>query len=312
MATADTAYLDRAAGLVPAGWYGVPGHLRPGPGEVRTTSLAGEEVVLWATAEDRLVVAEAHCPHFGAHLGHGGVVEDGCLRCPFHGWRYDVDGRHVGIPGHDTATAARLDLRPVRRVDGQDLVWSSPDPTAAPWAPTPFLADLPDGARELGTLSGSDTGLHLAMIEGIVDVAHFPALHGLQAPGIEGLDFGEGPQASVELHLESGAVAHLALDGLSRLRERMEHGAYTLWMVGEYWLHDAVHAHGQVRFWGDGPTAAGVDRLYRRFRRVYERQAEEDGKIWRHRSYGAAAAYGVDDRPVVAFRRWAQQFFPEA
>ena len=29
----------------------------------------------------------------GAHLGHGGKVEGGCVRCPFHAWRFDEEGR---------------------------------------------------------------------------------------------------------------------------------------------------------------------------------------------------------------------------
>ena len=304
MATEDLAYLDRAADLVPAGWYRVPPAAQPPDGEASATVLAGHDLALWRTADGALVAHDAHCPHFGAHLGFGGRVVDDCLQCPFHGWRYRPDGAHAG------PTDAHLRIRPTAHVDGTDLVWWSPDPGQAPWAPAALTGDLPAGARPLGELEADGRGLHLAMMEGVVDVAHFPTLHELDAPEVDDLDFGDGPKAGVTLRLATGAVARITFDGLTRIRERMDHGDYTLWMVGEYWLEGPDRASGLVRFWGDGPRDAGVERLYRVFRRVYEHQAEEDQHIWRHRRYGSAQAYGPDDRPVLAFRRWAAQFFP--
>lgn len=40
------------------------------------------------------------CPHRANRLAHsdfGSVGEDGCLRCDFHGWEFDLNGRNVGI-----------------------------------------------------------------------------------------------------------------------------------------------------------------------------------------------------------------------
>lgn len=316
MPTAATSYLDRVPGLVPAGWYRVPSGAAPGPGRATAVVLAGRDLALWRDGDGRLVANDAHCPHFGAHLGHGGEVRDGCLECPFHGWRFTADGAHVGYVGQDGPdgdagpTTARLGLHPTRAVDGGELVWFSPDPTQAPWEPAALTGDLPGGVRLLGTLEAEGRGLHLAMMEGVVDVAHFPKLHGLAPPEVDDLDFGAVPRAGLTLRLATGAVARIDFDGLTRIRETMTHGAYTLWMVGEYWLTGPDAAEGVVRFWGTGPSPAGVERMYRVFRRVYERQAAEDQHIWEHRRYGSAQAYGAHDRPVVAFRRWAEQFFP--
>ncbi len=49
---------------------------------------------------------DAHCPHLGAHLAVGGKVEAECIRCPFHGWKFDgADGTCVEIPyGGNTAS----------------------------------------------------------------------------------------------------------------------------------------------------------------------------------------------------------------
>ena len=41
----------------------------------------------------------AFCPHMGAHLGEGGLVNaDGCLQCPFHDWTFDRTGKVTSIP----------------------------------------------------------------------------------------------------------------------------------------------------------------------------------------------------------------------
>lgn len=42
-------------------------------------------------------VLDAYCPHLGAHLGGGEVTEDGCLKCPFHAWKFDTGGQCVDI-----------------------------------------------------------------------------------------------------------------------------------------------------------------------------------------------------------------------
>lgn len=300
---------DDAAEQVPAGWYRLDPEATAevAGGGVAHRSLAGVPVVVWAPHGGKVVTTGAHCPHFGAHLGHGGTVVDGCLQCPFHGWRWRPDGTHASIPGHDTTTSAKAVTHPTRTVGDGILVWHGPD--GEEWEPADLTGEIPDGARYLGDIRGKGQGLHLAMMEGIVDVAHFPVLHDLPAPTVTEMSFGDSPTAVVGLELDSGAHAHLTFDGLSRVRERMTHGNYTLWMVGEYWLSGPTSASGLVRFWGDGPTHAGVDRIYRMFRRVYEHQAREDQAIWLHRKYGAPQAYGPDDRPVWAFRRWAARFF---
>ena len=41
---------------------------------------------------------DAFCPHLGAHLGYGGLVEESTIRCPFHAWRFDGTGACVEVP----------------------------------------------------------------------------------------------------------------------------------------------------------------------------------------------------------------------
>lgn len=66
------------------------------PGKVHRYSIAGEELIARRNARGNLQVFDAFCPHQGAHLGHGGRLDDDCLRCPFHGFYFDSDGRCIG------------------------------------------------------------------------------------------------------------------------------------------------------------------------------------------------------------------------
>jgi len=64
--------------------------------EVSTYNVLGEELVAYRDNEGKVVVFDAFCPHHGAHLGHESRIEDGCLRCPFHHFYFNQDGKCLG------------------------------------------------------------------------------------------------------------------------------------------------------------------------------------------------------------------------
>lgn len=59
-------------------------------------TLFGEQLVV-VRLNGEAHVFEDLCRHRGAALSLG-VVDDGCLRCPYHGWTYDSSGRVVRVP----------------------------------------------------------------------------------------------------------------------------------------------------------------------------------------------------------------------
>jgi phenylpropionate dioxygenase-like ring-hydroxylating dioxygenase large terminal subunit len=60
-------------------------------------TLMGEPLTLFRDESGRLGLIGRHCPHRGADLCYG-RLEDGGLRCPFHGWLFDVDGKCLEQP----------------------------------------------------------------------------------------------------------------------------------------------------------------------------------------------------------------------
>jgi nitrite reductase/ring-hydroxylating ferredoxin subunit len=63
---------------------------------VKAVRLLGEDLVLFKN-QDQYGLLERHCPHRGADLAYG-RLEDGGLRCSFHGWLFDTSGKCLATP----------------------------------------------------------------------------------------------------------------------------------------------------------------------------------------------------------------------
>jgi len=60
--------------------------------------LLGEDLVLFRDEKGRPGLMGIHCSHRGADLSYG-RLEDGGLRCIYHGWLYDLRGNCLDMPG---------------------------------------------------------------------------------------------------------------------------------------------------------------------------------------------------------------------
>lgn len=66
--------------------------------QIRPAKVLGQDLVLFRDEDGRLGLVDRDCPHRGADLAFG-RLEDGGLRCLFHGWLFDVDGKCLDTPG---------------------------------------------------------------------------------------------------------------------------------------------------------------------------------------------------------------------
>ena len=64
---------------------------------VKAVRLLGEELVLFRDEEGQYALMDRQCPHRGADLSYG-RLEDGGLRCTFHGWLFDATGKCLEQP----------------------------------------------------------------------------------------------------------------------------------------------------------------------------------------------------------------------
>lgn len=114
----------------------------------RPCQLFGERFVVWRRSDGGVAAAVDACPHRGAQLSKG-WLEDGCLVCPYHGWRFDDAGACVAIPqtGPDVPVPGRARLVTVHAEERYELVWVCVAET--PRAPIPDLPELDDPSYTL-------------------------------------------------------------------------------------------------------------------------------------------------------------------
>ncbi|MFO1537996.1 MAG: aromatic ring-hydroxylating oxygenase subunit alpha, partial [Actinomycetota bacterium] len=115
------------------------------PGAYAEYSIGDESVVVTRGADGALRAFANVCLHRGARLVDGpGCADAGTLRCPFHAWRYDLDGRCVEVVDAEDFVALPADLRlpPVRAEAWGGFVFVTLDPDAEPLAD--FLHPLPE------------------------------------------------------------------------------------------------------------------------------------------------------------------------
>jgi 5,5'-dehydrodivanillate O-demethylase len=106
---------------------------------VKAVRLLGEDLVLYKDRGGKYGLVERHCPHRSADLSYG-FVEDCGLRCNYHGWLFDNDGKCLEQPYEDTAAPevhyrdkVRSVAYPVEAKAG--LLWAYLGPAPAPLVP---------------------------------------------------------------------------------------------------------------------------------------------------------------------------------
>lgn len=72
--------------------------------------LLGEHLVLFRDEAGRPGLLALHCSHRGADLSYG-RIEEGGLRCIYHGWLYDVSGRCLEQPGEPAGSTFHERIR---------------------------------------------------------------------------------------------------------------------------------------------------------------------------------------------------------
>ena len=102
------------------------------PGSAKPIRIMGDDFTLFRGESGNPHVMEFRCAHRQTQLSAGWVEED-CIRCFYHGWKYDGAGQCVEIPGEESSVAAKVKIRsyPVQEYLGLIFVYfgeSEPSP----------------------------------------------------------------------------------------------------------------------------------------------------------------------------------------
>src|SRR5262245_38065577 len=145
--------------------------------------LLGEDLVLFRDEDGRPGLLGLHCAHRGADLSYG-RLEDGGLRCLYHGWLYDVTGRCLEQPGEPAGSTFKDRVRqpayPCQETGGVILAYLGPG--EPPLLPGYELFQAPAEHQFSPTKSLHECS-YLQANEGNIDPSHLPFLHGIANTG---------------------------------------------------------------------------------------------------------------------------------
>src|SRR6266545_3176445 len=143
--------------------------------------LLGEDFVLFRDGGGRLGLVELHCSHRGTSLEYG-RVEDRGIRCCYHGWLYDVNGRCLEQPAEpaDSTFKDRIQHPAYKAQEIAGFIFAYIGPEPAPLLPRYDLFFEESGERVIG--AGTEYCNWLQRAENSVDQTHLVALHAPEYP----------------------------------------------------------------------------------------------------------------------------------
>jgi nitrite reductase/ring-hydroxylating ferredoxin subunit len=249
---------------IPSGWYmvGTSSELRPGT--VLTRKYFGTELVLYRTEQGVFRATDPFCPHLGAHLGQGSVCGEE-LKCAFHGFRFDTDGKCTGTPYPSGRAPRKADLRlyPTRELNGMLLAFYDALGREPTWeVPDLDMANFPDFRWNDFELNSHPQETS----ENSVDIGHFAVLHDFMDAASTGPLELDGPL------LRSKYTMKRRLDFIPGMREQGVRADFNVFVHGLGYslvvarsgagqardqVPDHVHAHSRLAH----PPARGRDQL---------------------------------------------------
>ncbi len=164
--------------------------------------ILGEDLLAFRDSDGRIGIVEAYCSHRRAPLFFGRNEECG-LRCPYHGWKFDVDGNCVDLPNalanrDTTAIRAKMAITAYATREAGGIVWVYMGPKdKEPAFPEFEWTALPDD--RVHTSRWVQRSNFMQGVEGEIDTSHVSFLH---------KDFDKDSSA-----LKSSGAHHTADDG---------------------------------------------------------------------------------------------------
>jgi 3-ketosteroid 9alpha-monooxygenase subunit A len=178
----------------PKGWYAVADSAEVTGTAMLPVSYLDQQLIVYRDANGRAQVADAYCPHMGAHLAsHDGCITDGRIVCPFHKWSFDAaSGQCVNIPYTKIMVppSVKLTIHPTCEVDDIVMMWYHPKgeaPDYEPFSRSQLNTEQPWVLHSVKDLVS--TCPFQDLFENLFDTAHVQQLHGgVGLPDIVSID----------------------------------------------------------------------------------------------------------------------------
>ncbi len=139
--------------------------------------LLGESLVAFRDTEGRIGLLDEFCPHRRVSLFFGRNEACG-LRCVYHGWKFDVEGRCVDMMNEPEALQFKDKIRQLAypTVELGGVIWTYMGPPDAMPPPPKFeWTQVPESHRHVSKVRQECNWLQA--LEGGIDTSHVPILH---------------------------------------------------------------------------------------------------------------------------------------
>jgi 5,5'-dehydrodivanillate O-demethylase oxygenase subunit len=143
------------------------------PGHARPIRVMSEDYTLYRGEGGGVHLVDFRCAHRGTQLSTGWVEGD-CIRCFYHGWKYDSTGQCVEQPAEDAAFASKVRIRSYPCEEYLGLVFAYLGEGDAP--PLPRYPEFEaEGLLQAGTYTRYCN--YFNNIENSADEVHLPFVH---------------------------------------------------------------------------------------------------------------------------------------
>jgi CxxC-x17-CxxC domain-containing protein len=149
----------------------------PGPDcEPVRLELLSEKMLAFRDTEGKLGLIDEFCAHRGVSLWFGRNEQNG-IRCPYHGWKYDVNGNCTEVPSEPTSGyCERIKLKSYPLVERGGVIWVYMGPAdKQPPLPEWEFATLPKEHSYMSKRVQASNWLQA--LEGGIDSSHVSFLH---------------------------------------------------------------------------------------------------------------------------------------
>lgn len=334
---ADVEYLEdlpQAVGfphkIFPTSWFQVDWTDALKPGDVKPLKYFGKDLVLYRTEDGEAILSSAFCPHMGAHLGHGGVVDGAIIRCPYHGWEWGKDGRNTLVPSDGCPSTTRRVLKKWLVHESNGIIWTWYDSLGRDplWDPPAERRDERDFLPAYPHCTYKWEAVHTHpqyIVENTVDVEHLIWVHKnkLLEPRRKEEDL---PQLVEDGHIfrlvrkppqqqtSSHGLGTVLVDFIPD-PDRPHRAPSLLWHSTTPIDHETSDMFGTCLVEQDRSAEGGdgVVPVGNAFKRVEQqlKQAGRDVPIWDNMVYMLRPAYSkFEGKMFMTVRRFADKFYP--
>jgi len=139
--------------------------------------LLSEKLLAFRDTDGNVGLIDEFCAHRGISLWFG-RNEEGGIRCPYHGWKYDYQGKCLEVPSEANAEAVcrRMKLKSYPCIERGGVIWTYMGPPEhQPEEPGFEWISVPDTSRYVNRRWQECN--YLQAMEGGIDGAHVSWLH---------------------------------------------------------------------------------------------------------------------------------------